>query len=791
MLTLAQAPTGPRIFTRGVANAFAQDPAPSTAAPGSLITIRGLNLGPAEGITAPAGETLPETLGDVSVRINTRPAPVAYASPSEVIAQVPWEIPAGMATVVVRRTSGTSNVARINVANIAPGVRTKNGAGYGEAAGLLNGRTVKLTATGFGPTDPRVTDGSPGSTDSPVAPRMPVRVYVGGVEVSASAAFSATRAGEFDVAFDAPDSAQPGDVVNVLVNNREANRTTLGAARDVSTSWVTLPGGAAELRDIMNSDLRPGFAVANGARDSNGCYPAYIIDAKGGTAKPIEGCLTHANRNAVSPFVQANGGTALAALIGPPAADSSTGVSKSVLIVDPAKDAPMKVDLPSAAQNLTPNGANFVAVLAGTPPRPVQIDAATGEITDIQPAANPGGAGAGAALNLLNFKIDLGDGLTQILAFAASPDGIALVVGNNADQPTKAKLAAVNVSGEVLGTRDFPAGWLPLVAPANPNQPAGGGPAGGAARPLVPRVAVTFEGATRSLYVMARAADGSKDALIEFTTTDANVLSFPEGWHAASCTPNIALLQLELTQRIALLGSRAAEKDFKQVCPANGFIVVDYAAKKVDAVALQGQDQFNATAGFGDFNDFLFGSNTDPTRRGLSDTLYVLDGVTGSLFAPFAAPASVTGFSAVTPIAETNWLVAVATSRVAGDEGFLVFDLDSGTMRRLYVPDGFASVQLVDLYPTTRKLVAKGNKANNAGSQYIVYDLLSEESVTVPNPDGVAFVGSVPVQAQPGQPGQNAAPVQLQRTNRKANSIEAVGFTADRKQSGVFSVRIP
>src|SRR5512142_1468719 len=84
---VAQAPTNPVISARGVTNYFTQDPAPGTVAQGGLVQIAGLNLGPAEGITA-ASTPWPAKLGDVQVVIGGKPAAIYSASPSLIVAQV-------------------------------------------------------------------------------------------------------------------------------------------------------------------------------------------------------------------------------------------------------------------------------------------------------------------------------------------------------------------------------------------------------------------------------------------------------------------------------------------------------------------------------------------------------------------------------------------------------------------------------------------------------------------------------------------------------------------------------
>src|SRR4051794_29848834 len=89
---LGQAPPlGPAVPPRGITNAFPQAPAPSPVAPGGLIWIQGLSLGPAEGLKA-TDIPWPTKLGDIEVLINGRLSPVGFVSPSRIVAQVPLEV---------------------------------------------------------------------------------------------------------------------------------------------------------------------------------------------------------------------------------------------------------------------------------------------------------------------------------------------------------------------------------------------------------------------------------------------------------------------------------------------------------------------------------------------------------------------------------------------------------------------------------------------------------------------------------------------------------------------------
>ncbi len=111
-------------------------------APGSIISIFGTNL------------AATSASGDPQVLVNGIAAPLLYASPPQINAQIPWEIPLGSATVIVTLGDTASTPIRIIIQQAAPGIFAVlnpdghiNGPGHPVAAGS----TVQALATGLGP----------------------------------------------------------------------------------------------------------------------------------------------------------------------------------------------------------------------------------------------------------------------------------------------------------------------------------------------------------------------------------------------------------------------------------------------------------------------------------------------------------------------------------------------------------------------------------------------------------------------------------------------------------------
>lgn len=814
---LAQVPNAPVVSPRGVINAFTQAPAPTTVAAGGLIWIKGLNLGPADPVTV-KDTPWPTTIGDpaITVTINNRPAPIYSASPSLIVAQVPYEIANGQAVLTVKRGDATSRVVRFNVVNIFSSIKTAFDTGFGEADYKVYGNTLTLRASGLGPVTPALVTGASANKDNLATPRGAIRALVGGSPADAKATASPDRVGEFDVSIDLPGTAQPGDVITLQVANNTANRTLYQRIPEPAVTYLPIPDGTPDLRGFTAADLRPGYIGMSAARGDDGCYPAFLADLQNKKWTKIDGCLTTANRNQNSPFTAANEGNSIAAFVGPPSADAAAGVSNKVAVYNPARQDGMSIDLPANGFIIGSAGrGEFSVLLGGQTPSAKTIDPETGELKDSAaggggvPGIGAGGGGGGLGnipIALLTATYDLGDGLTKAISapVVAAAGSYGVLVADNVDKPTRAKLAIVDATGKVTATRDFPADYVPIVPPPQPAGAGGGGgfpggppgfPGGAGIGNLANFRAVTvLDAASRSYIVVSTKSDGSAHGFVVFPLAAGNISAFPlpDGKFFAVCAAQLRTFQLDLSRKIAFAAGVSSEIAIKTPCPAQGFATFDLTTPAVDFVPLPGSGSFNASGNSeNELNDYVVGANTSTANR--SDTLYVFDGVTSSTFR-FDLPAEVASFTNLTTISELNAVVGLATNRVAGDAGIVYFDLELAASRLMPTPEGFATVAISSVFPATRKLIARGTKANNAGTNYLIYDLVTGDLRIIDNPGGVAFVGTVPAQAaagggQPGGGGVQANPV-LQSINNKSNIIEAVTYGADRKQTGVMLIRV-
>ena len=170
--------------------------------PGEMVTIFGAVIGPptaAHATVDPSTGKLATTIGGVQLLFSGIPAPMIYASSTQVSAVVPYEI-ASVANPSVRITyeGQTSGAYPLTLAAAAPGLFSQNASGGGQGA-ILNqdntlnwgsnlaapGSIVQMFLTGEGQTNPPGVTGAITSATLPPpqvtpAPALPIQVWIGG-----------------------------------------------------------------------------------------------------------------------------------------------------------------------------------------------------------------------------------------------------------------------------------------------------------------------------------------------------------------------------------------------------------------------------------------------------------------------------------------------------------------------------------------------------------------------------------------------------------------------------------
>jgi uncharacterized protein (TIGR03437 family) len=175
-------------------------------APGSIVSIFGQNLTPFDSPFLCV--SFCRTLGGVALFINGIQAPLQYVSPSQINAQIPFEVTAGTAIGELRSALMADSGIQFQVAAVAPGifgVGPYQGAGY-NMDGSINtpnnpapaGSLVTVYLTGQGRVQPTVATGESGPSDPPAQSVYPISARVGGRPATVvSAALSPGSVGLF------------------------------------------------------------------------------------------------------------------------------------------------------------------------------------------------------------------------------------------------------------------------------------------------------------------------------------------------------------------------------------------------------------------------------------------------------------------------------------------------------------------------------------------------------------------------------------------------------------------
>jgi uncharacterized protein (TIGR03437 family) len=203
-------------------------------APGEIITIFGVNLGPEKPEFAGLGldGRLATNIGGVRVLFDGVPAPMIYASATQVSAIVPYEMAGKTQAGVVVEFNGFPGESSVyGVYDARPGIFTLDASGKGQAAALnadnsvnglenpvARGSVIVLYASGEGQTDPPGVNGAIAGAVLP-KPVLPVRVQIGGQEAGVDYAGAAPgfAAGLMQVNARVPESVTPGPAVPVVV----------------------------------------------------------------------------------------------------------------------------------------------------------------------------------------------------------------------------------------------------------------------------------------------------------------------------------------------------------------------------------------------------------------------------------------------------------------------------------------------------------------------------------------------------------------------------------------------
>ena len=201
-------------------------------AAGSIVSVFGADL--ANEIEAARGSPLPARLASSQLLINGRPAPLYYASPNQINAQIPFETAFGGAVVQVQSGNTASSLVKLLIQPAAPGIFmplvNQDGRANGPAHATSPGSTLRVFLTGLGPLDTPVATGAAAS--SPVQASLPVSATIGGMAADVlSAGLAPGQVGVYQMTLRVPQEPPGAYPLLVVAGGSTSNSVMVAVGR--------------------------------------------------------------------------------------------------------------------------------------------------------------------------------------------------------------------------------------------------------------------------------------------------------------------------------------------------------------------------------------------------------------------------------------------------------------------------------------------------------------------------------------------------------------------------------
>ncbi len=735
----------PQTTLRSVRNAMTMERSPASVSAGGILSILGEGFVQQEAV--PTELPLPTSLGDpaLQVLVNDVAAPLYLVSPGQVNAQVPWSTEPGSARVVVRRADSESlamsvavESAHVNFLRHEDSARVlweSNGVIDSNAA-LTPESIVTLFATGLGPTEPPLQDGSAAVPGVDYVLQYPQAAFLNGLPAPASlGAPSPTQVGVFELQFTVPREAAPTGILRWLSGDTGGS-AVLGPVGAAMPRYLAVDDRASGAIRIDMTDLSPDLvALTPEINPDMGCYAgALLLDFRRREVTELQDCLLPTLPDASeqrerSRAFEPVADSAILAALPMPVVRPANGVTDQILLINGETDSTEIIEIEGGVSGMES------ALTAGSRMLRIHQTTETSETgrflgVDLQGTRQIQGPLPGP----LPDPIEVQGRTKRIAQSHGDIRGYRLeFLGAPTEADASPPIAALfGPSGSLVATADFPAGWLPIIPPRRLSP--SGAPDG--VEPLAPAM-TGFDGRDE-VYVVARKADGSGDGIAAFTfeapTTDPNAsagavpleapsiaaatIEFPQGAYVANCTAQVTWQRAALARRLVIAGSRDSASDYAEprdgaICASDRVLVFDPEMRTVEEVmtpprtlldvAIQG-----AAADYIYFGDANRAVAFEPSQR-----LHVFDSAI-SEFSTIDLPAGRQGAAAGIPYDNAlthsvsdgdSRIVGIATSGepraeaggiliepLAGNEGLVVVDLASGSASLLPLPEGFTRI---------------------------------------------------------------------------------------------------
>lgn len=208
----------------------------TTLAQGGLMSVYGRNLAQGTGGAGNPDGSAAWSLNGASLTIGNFNAPMIWAAPDVILAQVPFEVPPGTYPVKITTASGESRTFEVRVAAAAPALFQDSAGGlclknsdYSRVTAqnpATPGEIVFCYATGLGQTSPPLRTATPAPAD-PLANVSGVTVSVGSAAINPIYAIATPGSvGTYQVAFAVPQFTGAAQV-SLTVRGASSNRVQL------------------------------------------------------------------------------------------------------------------------------------------------------------------------------------------------------------------------------------------------------------------------------------------------------------------------------------------------------------------------------------------------------------------------------------------------------------------------------------------------------------------------------------------------------------------------------------
>jgi len=207
------------------------------AAPGALVKVVGANLGPA---ARAASDPLPRSLANIYVAVEGVRAPLAATSEGQIEIQIPGDLPAGSASIVVCVSGEMSNTFVTSLQATLPAilaiVHQSDGSAVGNADPAVAGETLVVYMAGLGAVNASLGFGEAAPANPPAATAVTPQATLGNAPLNVVfSELSPGFVGLYQVAVAMPGILPPGGSANLTVTAGSPSASTASAPIALAT----------------------------------------------------------------------------------------------------------------------------------------------------------------------------------------------------------------------------------------------------------------------------------------------------------------------------------------------------------------------------------------------------------------------------------------------------------------------------------------------------------------------------------------------------------------------------